>query len=362
MDNDKGKISLKQAMLLFVILFCSPAIRFMSSYTAPIAKQASWLVPFVSIIFYYIYIVIIYKIYKNYKEGSFVDIIKDIFGKIVGKIVLVIFFIWINLLCIFNIRLYSERLLGSVIPNLDIVIIIGLMLILIFYILKNGIVPLARMNEIFSIFIFAIFVISAVLLISKFKTSNFYPITYKDILPVFNANIGPVGVFSTAVILFMFSDKVIKREKFKKMSIKLIIGITIISLISIMVPLGVFGWSLVDKMPVPFINATMEISFFDIFERIESFVIMLWILTDFVAICIYIYAAIHIISLNLKISKTNSLLSMYIAFLFFMSLSLSKSTAELTALSKSIIVPSNIFMGYFIPIVIFIVGKIRKKI
>jgi spore germination protein (amino acid permease) len=362
MDNDKGKISLKQATLLFIIMFCAPGIRFISSYTASIAKQSCWLVPFCSVIFYIIFAVIIYKIYKNYYKESFVQIIQDIFGKLIGNIVVFLFFCWITIDLIYNIRIFGERLLGSAMPNIDIVVLIGILLMLVFYILKNGFVPLARMNELFSIFIFAILIVTTVLLIPKFEINNLFPVTYKDALPILNANIGPVAVFSYITVLFMLSDKIVNRQKFKKISIVLITTLTLITLIVILDPLCIFGWSLVDKMPVPFINSVMEISFFETLERVESLIIMFWILTDFIMISILTYSAIHVIGVSLKISKTNSILSIYMIFLLFMSLCIAKSNLELEAISKSLIVPLNIIMGYTVPVILFTVGKIRKKI
>lgn len=362
MSNNKGKISLKQAVLLFIVLFCAPSIRFMASYTAPISKQASWLVPFVSMFFYIILILVIYKIFKKYDKESFVEIMQDILGKKIGGILIFLFFLAISFDLSYNIRIFSERLLGSVIPNIDIIVIIGAILALTFYILKDGIVPLARMNEIFLIFIILILVISTILVLPNLDVSNLFPITYKDIVPVFNANIGIVAIFSYITVFFMFSDKIVDRKDFKKISVKLILALTIISLIAIACPIGVFGWSLVSKMPIPFINTVMEISFFDTIERIEAFVVMFWILADFVSICVLTYSAIHIISVYFKINKTNSVLSIYIVSMFFMSLCIAKSTVELNALSKYVIVPLNIVMGYFIPIIVLIVGKVRKKI
>ncbi len=112
MSND-NKISVKQAMIFIVIIFCAPAIRYIPLYSSQQAKQAAWLAPLVALFFQIIYVLIWCKVIKKYGSKSFIDIIKDIIGKIFGTIVISIYFIWITLFLAYNIRLYAERILGA---------------------------------------------------------------------------------------------------------------------------------------------------------------------------------------------------------------------------------------------------------
>ena len=106
----------------------------------------------------------------------------------------------------------------------------------------------------------------------------------------------------------------------------------------------------------------MEISLFDIIERVESGIIMFWIISDFTLIAIFVYSAMHILKISLKISNIRPFTILYLAAIFFISLSLAKNTMELKILSERFITWLNIAMGYCIPILIFIIAKIRKKV
>jgi len=115
-------------------------------------------------------------------------------------------------------------------------------------------------------------------------------------------------------------------------------------------------------MPIPYLNTMMQISLFDIIERVEAGIIMFWIVTDFMLISIFIYSAIHMLRLSFNLSNIKPLTTIYIVGIFYLSLALAKSTLELRTLSEYVITPMNIVMGFILPILIFGVGKLRKKV
>jgi spore germination protein KB len=113
MSNDNNKISVKQAMIFIIIVFCAPAIRYIPLYSSQQAKQAAWLAPLVALFFQIVYVLIWCKVIKKYGSKSFVDITKDILGKIIGITVIIIYFIWITFFLAYNVRLYAERILAA---------------------------------------------------------------------------------------------------------------------------------------------------------------------------------------------------------------------------------------------------------
>jgi len=288
MSNDNGKISVRQAMILFIIIFCAPAIRYIPLYTAQQAKQAAWLSPLITFIFMLIYILIFSGVIKKYEQKSFVDITKDILGKIVGNIVVIMYFLWITLLLSYNLRMYVERIASAAMPNVSVFVSLTAMLIIVGFVVKFGIIPLAKMGELFFIGLAAIFILYNFLILPEIHIKNLLPISYTDAFPVFQASFGILAIFSYNILIFMFNDKIEHKGEFKKLGIKTVVVITLISLLVIIIPLGVFGDAVLVKMPIPYLNTMMQISLFDIIERVEAGIIMFWIVTDFMLISIFI--------------------------------------------------------------------------
>jgi hypothetical protein len=85
-------------------------------------------------------------------------------------------------------------------------------------------------------------------------------------------------------------------------------------------------------------------------------------IADFALIAIFVYSVMHMLKLSFKLSNVMPLKVIYIVGIFFLSLILAKSTLELKILSQTVITIYNIIMGYAIPILIYIIAKIRKKV
>jgi spore germination protein KB len=236
------------------------------------------------------------------------------------------------------------------------------MLLVVGYILKEGIIPLAKMAELFFILLGAIFVIYNILIIPEIQIKNILPITYKDVPSIFKASYPIMSIFGYNILIFMFNDNIEHKGEFKKMSIITILILIMISFLVIIIPISVFGASVISDMPIPFLNTMMEISLFDVVERIESGIIMFWIITDFMLAAIFVYSAIHMLKVSFKMSNIKPLTSIYIIGIFFLSLIIAKSTSELQAFSENILTLTNIIMGFFLPLFIFLLGKVRKKV
>jgi spore germination protein KB len=362
MSNDNGKISVRQSMILIILLFFAPTIRYIPIFTVQQAKHSAWLSPFIAVCFEVVYMLIWASFIKKYASKSYIDIVKDVVGKILGNVIIIMYFLWITFLLSYNVRMYVERILSSAMPNVSIYIILGSMLLLVGYVVKNGIITLAKMCEFFFILLAIIFVVYSILILPSLHMENLFPITYKDTLPTFIASFGIVSIFAYNILIFIFNDKIDHKGEFKKLSIQTTIILTIFSIFIIVIPLGIFGWSLLIKLPMPFLTSMMEISLYNIIERLEAGIIIYWMIADFSLIAIFVYSVMHMFRLSFKLSNVMPLKVIYIVGIFFLSLILAKSTLELKILSQTVITIYNIIMGYAIPILIYIIAKIRKKV
>jgi spore germination protein KB len=362
MIYDRRKISLRQTLLLFINILASPVIRFVPTEAIKAAKQAAWLSPLISFVVLVLYFLLLQNLFKRHENESLIEIFQDIIGRLLGRALSMFYFLWITLLASYYTRMYAERVVSTLFPNVNIILIILVMLITVAYVMRDGIVTLARMNEIFVLIIILIFLISGTLLMPQMKIKNFLPITYEDIIPIFKGSLSIIALWPFFTFILMFSDKITNKENLKKGGFQASILITFLVTISITISLGTFGWSIVTKTPVPYYYAIRQISLFNIIERIEAGAITIWLLADFIIISSFTFAAVHILKLLFKTSDTKPLINIYTVILFFLSLLIGRSRFELSALSEDVLLPVNIFMGLVVPLIIFIVGKFRGRI
>jgi spore germination protein KB len=363
-NKASDKISLRQAMLIFLTIILSPDIRVLPQLTAKIANQAGWLAPLVTFVFAVVLLIIIITIYKKFQNEqiSLMDIIYKVFGNLFGKIIVFIYFLYITFLAGLFIRYFGERLISTILSPININLVIIPFLIIIAYIFKKGIVTFARMIEILLPIVIFVFIFCCICLIPSLHIKYLLPISTNDALPIFKASYITTGVFSYFAIIFFLGDKITNKSNLKKMGFYTIIAYTIISITVILVCIGSLSYYLIGETSFSFLMAIKQIKLFNTFEKLESIIIPIWIASDFAIITFFIFAALNILKSLIKTKEEGRFSNIYIAFLYILSFVIVGSNFELKKLSADFLTYSNVFLFYVLPLILLIVGKIRKKI
>lgn len=360
MEADREKISTYQLILLFAMSGFSPAIRLLPALVAKTAKQAGWLTPTVSAIGLLVLVFIIQSFFKSGKNHNLSDVYMNILGKFFGRLVLTLYSIWFIVLLALYTRYYAERILSSTLPDTTISFFILAMLVFIFIVLRGGLVPFARFNELIFYVFMAIFTVNSLLSLFNVKITNLLPISHLDIIPVVKSTPIILAVWAYYPFMFFFADKVNDKEHVKRIGIKATIITTAASTILLITTVGVLGSSLAERVSLPYFLSIKQIAILDTLERLESITLAVWVAADFIIITSLCYICLSTIKSLFKLSGTKSLASPLILITYVLSLALAKNRFELETFSIKIFIPANVLLGFIIPIIVFFVGKIRK--
>lgn len=362
MIQKKGKISTRQLMLLFIMSTFSPAIRLFPMLIAKQAKQAGWLTPIFSMIVMFPLIFIVQSFFENGKYSNLSDVFTSILGKFLGRMLVSIYFIGVMVLLALYVRLFAERISSSILPDTTIRFFILVILGLVFYVLRGGIVSLVRTNEfIFYSFMF-IFGITSIMAIFNIKTKNLLPISYMDILPVAASSYAILGIWGYFFLMFFFGENVNDKENIKHFGVRTTAYITVISLVIITISLGVLGSNLSARVFLPYFITIKEISVLSTLERMEPIIVAIWIIADFIIISTFAYISVSILKSLFSLPNKRSITSPVILLTYILAMCIGRNRFELETFSEYIALPGNIILCFVIPIIVFIIGKIRKLI
>jgi spore germination protein KB len=214
MQLSKGKISMRQALIFVFISITSPLLRVLPSYSG-ISKQASWVVPIISLAILSIYILILNAITKKYKDKNLSEIFEIIFGKTFGKIVTTIFLIWAIFLLSVYLRYFAERYLSTIMRDAYIEFLLITILLVAYYIAKNNIEYLARMFEIFFVVITVLIVGTTLITFTQIRAENLLPVTTYDIVPVLKSSVYYVGLLGFMVWPFSLVTKYLEKKSLR---------------------------------------------------------------------------------------------------------------------------------------------------
>ncbi len=362
MIASKGKISVRQLVIIFVMLTISPSIRIFPQLTTQIAGKAAWLSPVVGVIPMIFLILIVSSFYKKNGSDNLGDIFCKVLGKIPGRIVCFIYLIWIIILTSLYIRYYAERILSSIMPHTSIVFLVSVMLIIEYYGLSGGLTPLARVNELIFIIYMVIFVLITILSLPQIKYENLMNVGYLDAWPVIKSSYATFTVWGYFIFVFFFSDEVNNKEKTKKYSIQGLICVFIIGVITLVLTVGALGAHIVPHIPLPFFIVVKNISILNSIDRMESILLALWVLSDFIIISFFVYISLSILKSIFKFKDTKSFICPILLITGVGSLAFFKSRFELENFSEYIALPTNFILEFCIPLIVYVIGKVRRII
>jgi spore germination protein (amino acid permease) len=226
----------------------------------------------------------------------------------------------------------------------------------------GGLVVLARMNEIIFVILVTIFLSLFLLALKDIKISRLTPISPLDFFPVLQANIGVMVVFSHLPFLFLLSNYVNNKEKLKKVCLQASGILAFLLMLLLIVTIGMLGSSTIELTQVPYITAIKQISLFGTLERIEAAVVSQWIFSDYMIISIMLLTVLNMFKSLFKLSDFRPFFGIYSVITLLTALMIARNAAELELFISTIVFPPVIFLGFAMPVLVFVVGKIRKKL
>lgn len=358
----EGKISTRQTFIVFFLLTATAAVRLFPQVAAKLAGTKGWLAPIVSIIPAILLIFMLHGFFKNNKKASLDDIFTKVLGKAIGKVVVSLYLVWILVLLALYIRYYAERIVSSIMSDTSMSFLIISILILAFFAVRNGIVPIARMVELFFIFLLTTCLIIFVLQLPQVRFENILNISYKDIWPIIKSSYAVAPIWGYITFAFFLGNGINDKENIKKFGYQWLVLVSLFSLLILIVTIGVSGADVTSNMTLPFFSTVRNISLFDSINHVESIVVSIWIISDFTIITVFIYICSYIIKKLFSLSSSRPFVGPVTLLAGIGSMFLFGSRFELEVFSIRVGLLFNSIFEYIIPAIVFGIGKLRKVI
>lgn len=355
-----GKISYKQIIPLIIITIISTAILYLPTILYNEAKQDGWLSIILSIIVGIIIAYIIINLSLMFKDKTIIQYSELIVGKVLGKVISLIFclfFIHINSIII---REFAELLSGPFLPETPTLFFIIVIVMLSLYAVSKGLEVIVRINQIiFPIFLFAtIFIL--LLSLKEMELSKLLPIIADGVKPVLMGTYKHLIWYSETLIIAMLIPYINIPYKVRRQAVISIIVTGLVELfvfVSIVVSYGKATISLT----FPFLTFARYVSVGNFIERLDSFIISMWIMGVFIKITIFYYCAVLSLTQWLKYKDYRYLTIPIGVILIVLSMIQWNNMAELrNQLSSTLIIPYSV-VQIVIPFILFIIAKLRRR-
>jgi spore germination protein KB len=287
---EKGKISAFQMGIMMYPTVLGTGFLALPTITAQYAKNDLWLTGIFASILGFITVYVVTRLYELYPRQTVIQYSERILGKIPGKLIGFIFFLFALQTTGIIIREYAEFVTGNFLFKSPILLVISSMILLCAFAVRGGAEILARSAVIFTpIFILPLFIL--LLLIPDLDVKNMFPLLSHGIIPVLKGAATPQAWVCEFFLMTFFLPCLADPEKGRKWGVISLCAV-ILSLIYVnLIVLFLLGPDTGNKS-YPILDAFRYISIGNFFENMEALLLAMWIVGNFIKIGVFYYATV----------------------------------------------------------------------
>lgn len=359
---EEGKISGSQFMWCLVIAVLPTAVLFVPAMAVQQAGTSAWFDALVVDTLYGLAVVwICSTLGERFAGRSIVDYSGEILGKPLGKLIGVFYifvFIYTNSIIV---REFGEFLVSAFMPETPMMVFNIILFGLAAYAVRSGIEVIARMNQfIVSLMFFAlVFVFTLVL-----QEADFH-----HLLPVFEGGVKPLlrgaltpSVWRGEVFLLLFLLPYLNNyTEAKSAGYKAVLLVGLVLSIDVLMTLAVFGQGEAADMVFPIHALATYISVAGFLERLEAFILALWVGGIMVKVAIWLYCGALVTAQTFSLTDYKPLVLPLTVIGAVWSATIFDNARELVMFFTSPFFTFALLFEFIVPLFLLTVAMARKK-
>lgn len=351
---------------IFSTLFLSLVGFGVFTYTQSIGKILGHNGFIPTIIYGIIYLIFIYMIYNTVKlnnHNKFEVIVENLFGVVLGRIILFLLSIGVVFLISIQLRIFIDSIKLYIFPNINSESMIGITLLICYYVVRSGDKVLAGINEIMFVFLAICCLIIFFIVYKNINLSNVLPMEFKDGYTYFRGFLTLSSYFVGAMMLYYLLPKY-KTEKNARLNVSYkstIFSFVFLSLVFLLC-VGVLNINQTVKSTWPIIMAFTTIDVPGGFiERVEGIIITIatiFFLVNFINL--YFYAS-YVNSKSLGLYKHKISSTMFIPIIYVLTL-IPQDIDDINFIINKWAFPISLVLVFLVPLVLFVATYIKNGV
>jgi len=287
---EPGKISATQLGKLIFLAITPTAILTAPGITYRLAKQDLWISP-VWAFSGWIAAFLAIRLHRMYPGLNAAQAGERIFGRLPGKILLGVYWIYFLYINGFIVREYGEFVAGALLPNTPLLVVVGSMVFVCAVAVRGGVENVARFADLMLPAFFVLFVLIIGPIIPDLSLENMIPVMGEGILPSLEGSLALQIWFSETILasfLLPFVTDQNRAAKSLTISLAAVVLTLVVSNLATLLLLG----NLTGTYTYPFLILARYINLANFFTHLESLFMAIWVLGAFVKICVFYYVTV----------------------------------------------------------------------
>ncbi|MFZ5944644.1 MAG: GerAB/ArcD/ProY family transporter [Bacillota bacterium] len=360
---EKGKITSIQAILLMLSMILPTAVLTVPAVTVKSARQDAWLSIIIATLGGLLIAWLVVSLSLRFPGKTLFEYMEEILGKGLGKMVSFLY-IWLYFLTIGSgvVREFGSFLVTVLMPDTPIIVFHIVVVIVAAYAVRNGLEVLSRANQLLiptTVLLAMVYILST----GNMKFSRLLPFFDAGLLPIVKGAFVPTMWLGEIITLTMIIPYLNKPKEAHRVAVLSVLLVSFFLTASILEVLLIFGPDLTGNWIFPVFNAARLITVGNSLERLETVIVLAWILGGFFKIGVFYYAAVLGSAQLLELRDYRPLvLPVGIILVALSILQWGESIVDMLHFITKVYVPMLlIIFEVGIPLVLMIVAMARRK-
>ncbi|WP_044640963.1 GerAB/ArcD/ProY family transporter [Risungbinella massiliensis] len=319
------------------------------------AKQDAWIAVLIATLIGLLPIFLYLSIYKRFPQQSLIGILRNVMGSKLGSIISFLYIIYFLYLCSRVLRDFGELLIIASYEKSPLAVIHTPMVLVVLYVAAKGFHILARLSVLIFYSLLIPFVVITLLELSEVDISNLQPVLPDGWMPIFH-NVFPTMItfpFGEMIAFMMLFRYSLANIKVYKPSILGVLVAGVILSISSFFNAAILGGEAVERMSFPVLAAVSVINIGEFVQHLDAIVVIVMVLTGFMKIAIFFFAAFYATNELFSITKPNQTLFPLGFIVWFLSFTIASNYTDHIAEGLNIVpLYLHVPFQFIIPLVI----------
>ena len=355
-------ITMRQLLSVIFAALLSPAIRVLPGGVAQAAGEAGWLSPLLALPLALALCGALFRLLSPLPPGTgLAEACPLVLGKIGGKLVLALCLLWGLLQLSVTVRMCGQRFLITGYRNRPVIFYIVVLLAVALWMARGKLAALGRAGEVFHAILAVTLGIVLLLAAFRMEPENLLPIWAEE-LPAAGAAVVPVlSLFGYAVPGAFLAGRLKRQEKDHSRAFRWTVWLCLLLSALLLVTLGCLGPGLVSRVEQPFFAMVKGIGVQGAFQRVESVVMALWVLSDLMLIGMLVFSACAVSKVLFGLKRAQSAALPVTAVALVGSIFLFHDAFAVERFANGVLTAGNLVFGFGFPLFLLAVRKIRGK-
>jgi hypothetical protein len=287
----------------------------------------------------------------------------QLLGKFLSKVIIFVYLLWILLAVTAKVSIYSLTLQFTLMPRTKSSFFMTVLAVLVFYALIRGIKTIFRFSELTLSTVLVLFAVMFLCAMQRIRGDYLLPVSTTHLVSTITASKHVIAVGGNIIIALFFADKFginVTKDQIRKLWFG-VITFTVLTFIIVFFTYGISGTSLTSNLPFPFYITVKSISFFNVFERFEVLVTLICVLSDFIAICVFVILLMRCFTWLFNLEECFYVCIPLAVIIYYLTYYVSSTQFEFSFLYRIIIVNLNLIFEYVIPVLLAIICLFKRK-